>query len=107
VRVSRIACLVGVPAVYALPPGITGQTPPEVANHIVAVALFGESSSRFLNGINAPPITISPHYASKTIQQCIPDDPVCTMDGSDLAAHGQYVASGTVGQAADFAARRL
>jgi cutinase len=96
-----------IPAGYALPPGITGQMAPEVANHVAAVALFGEPSSRFLDNINAPPITIGPLYAAKTILQCIPDDPVCSLDGSNPAAHGQYMANGMVDQAADFAARRL
>jgi cutinase len=96
-----------IPAGYTLPPGITGPMPAEVANHVAAVALFGEPSSRFLDGINAPPITIGPLYASKTIQQCIADDPVCTLDGGNLAAHGQYIANGMADQAADFVARRL
>jgi cutinase len=96
-----------IPAGYAVPPGITGPMPPEVANHVAAVALFGEPSSRFLTGINAPPITIGQLYASKTIQQCIADDPVCTLDGGNLGAHGQYVANGMVDQAADFVAHRL
>ena len=96
-----------IPAGYAVPPGITGPMPPEVAKHVAAVALFGEPSSRFLNGINAPPITIGSLYAPKTIQQCIPDDPVCTLDGGNLGAHGQYVANGMVDQAADFVAQHL
>jgi cutinase len=96
-----------IPAGYTLPPGITDPMPPEVANHVAAVALFGEPSSRFLNGINAPPITIGPLYAAKTIQQCVPDDPVCTIDGGNLAAHGQYVDNGMADQAADFVMHRL
>jgi cutinase len=96
-----------IPAGYAVPAGITGPMPPAVAKHVAAVALFGEPASRFLNGINAPPITIGPLYASKTIQQCIPDDPVCTLDGGNLAAHGQYIENGMVDQAADYVARRL
>jgi cutinase len=96
-----------IPAGYAVPPGITGPMPPEVADHVAAVALFGEPSSRFLNRIDAPPIAIGPLYAAKTIQQCVPDDPVCNNDGSNLAAHGLYVANGMVDQAADFAARRV
>jgi cutinase len=90
-----------------VPPGITGPMPPEVANHVAAVALFGEPSSRFLNRIDAPPIAIGPLYAAKTIQQCVSDDPVCTNDGSNLAAHGQYVANGMVDQAADFVVQRV
>jgi cutinase len=96
-----------IPPGYAVPPGITGPMPAEVAKHVAAVALFGEPSSRFLNGINAPPITIGSLYAPKTIQQCIPDDPVCTLDGGNLGAHGQYIANGMVDQAADFVAQRL
>jgi cutinase len=96
-----------IPAGYTVPPGITGPMPPEVANHVAAVALFGEPSPRFLNRIDAPPIAIGPLYAAKTIQQCISDDPVCSMDGSNLAAHGEYVANGMVDQAADFVVQRL
>ena len=96
-----------IPAGYAVPPDITGPMPPEVANHVAAVTLFGEPSPRFLNRIDAPPIAIGPLYAPKTIQQCIPDDPVCSMDGSNLAAHGEYVANGMVDQAADFVVQRL
>jgi cutinase-like protein len=96
-----------IPTGYAVPPGINGPMPPDVANHVAAVALFGEPSSRFLDNINAPPITIGPLYAAKTIQQCIPDDPVCSIDGSNPAAHGQYATDGMVDQAADFAARNI
>jgi cutinase len=96
-----------IPAGYSLPPGITGPMPPEVADHVAAVALFGEPSSRFLTRIDAPPIVIGPLYAGKTIQQCVLDDPVCSMDGSNLAAHGQYVGNGMVDEAAGYVARRV
>lgn len=96
-----------IPAGYSVPPGITGPMPPEIANHVAAVALFGEPSSRFLNRIDAPPIAIGPLYAPKTIQQCVSDDPVCNNDGSNLAAHGAYVSNGMVDQAADFVAHRV
>jgi len=96
-----------IPPGYAVPPAITGPMPPEVADHVAAVALFGEPSPRFLNRINAPPIAIGPLYAPKMIQQCISDDPVCSMDGSNPAAHGEYVANGMVDQAADFVVQRL
>lgn len=96
-----------IPPGYVVPPGITGPMPPEVANHVAAVALFGEPSSRFLNRIDAPPINIGPLYAAKTIEQCIVDDPVCTNDGSNIGAHMQYVESGMVDQAAVLVAQRL
>ena len=66
-----------------------------------------EPSSRFLTAINAPPIAIGPLYAPKTIDQCIVDDPICTNDGGNVGAHGQYVANGMVDQAAVFAAQHL
>ncbi len=50
--------------------------PPEIADNVAAVALFGEPSTMFLNSIDAPPITIGPLYAAKTIDQCIPEDPI-------------------------------
>jgi cutinase len=96
-----------IPAGYVLPPGITGPMPPDVANNVAAVALFGEPSSRFLNRIDAPPINIGPLYAAKTIDQCISDDPVCTNDGSNIGAHMQYVENGMVDQAAVYAAQRV
>jgi cutinase len=96
-----------IPAGYTVPPGITGPMPPDVANHVAAVVMLGEPSPRFLNRIDAPPIAIGPLYAAKTIQQCISDDPVCSMDGSNFAAHGEYVANGMVDQAADFVVQRL
>jgi len=93
-----------IPPGYSLPPGITGPMPPEVADHVAAVALLGKPSSRFLNRIDAPPIAIGPLYASKTIDQCIPDDPICSNDGGNIVAHGDYVANGMVDQAAQYAA---
>jgi cutinase len=96
-----------VPPGFSLPPGITGPMPPEVANHVAAVVLFGEPSSRFLNRIEAPPINIGPLYAAKTIEQCIFDDPVCTNDGGNIGAHMQYVSNGMVDQAAVNVAQRV
>jgi cutinase len=46
------------------------------------------------------------HWA-KTIDLCIPEDPVCSPDGNDSGAHGLYAVNGMAGQAVDFAARRL
>jgi hypothetical protein len=80
--------------------------PTEIADHVAAVALFGKPSSQFMSIINEPPITIGPAYAAKTIDLCVPNDPVCSGSGTP-AAHHQYVEAGMVDQAANFAASRL
>jgi hypothetical protein len=80
--------------------------PPDVANHVAAVALFGKPSTQFMSIINEPPVTVGPLYAPKTIELCVPNDPVCSGSGFP-AAHRQYVEAGMVDQAADFAAGRL
>jgi cutinase len=98
-----------VPQGFALPPDLTGPMPPSVADHVAAVALFGKPSSGFMQMIytGAPPIQVGPRYTAKTIDQCIPTDPVCAPGGSDNAAHGMYVADGLTDQAADFAVSKL
>jgi cutinase len=80
--------------------------PPEVANHVAAVALFGTPSSQFMNFINQPPVTVGPLYAPKTIQLCAPNDPICSGSG-DFAAHKKYEQAGMIDQAVVFTAGRL
>jgi cutinase len=98
-----------VPAGFTLPAGLTGPMPASVSNHVAAVALFGKPSNGFLNNIDrdAPPITIGHLYAPKTIDLCIPDDPVCSPTGSDNGAHVLYQDNGMAVQAADYAARAV
>jgi cutinase len=98
-----------VPDGFTLPDGITGPMPDAVADHVAAVALFGKPSNGFLNLVdrNAPPITIGHLYTSKTIDLCVPEDPVCSPTGTDNAAHGAYAVNGMIDQAADFAAKAL
>jgi Cutinase len=91
----------GVHLVQALQP-----MPDEVANHVAAVALFGKPSSQFMSIIHQPPVTIGPLYGPKTIELCVPNDPVCSGQG-EPAAHRRYVEAGMVNQAADFTASRL
>jgi len=97
-----------VPEGFALPPGLTGPLEPSVADHVAAVALLGKPSSGFLQMIytGAPPITVGAGYAGKTLDLCIPTDPVCAPGGGDGNAHNMYVANGLVDQAAEFAASR-
>ncbi len=98
-----------IPEGYTPPPGMTGPMPPSVADHVAAVALFGKPSSGFLQMIytGAPPITVGSHYASKTLDLCIAEDPVCSPTGRDNAAHGGYMVNGMIDQAADFAVSKL
>lgn len=98
-----------VPPGFTLPAGITGPMPASVADHVAAVALFGKPSSGFLQTINtaAPPITVGPLYAPKTLDLCIPEDPICSPGGNDNGVHTLYGVNGLTAQAADFVARRL
>jgi cutinase len=83
------------------PPGfVPAPLPPEVADHVAAVAVFGNPWDK-LPGLTAT----SPLYGGKAIDLCNPGDPVCS-DGGDWMAHQLYV-PWMVNQAAAFAASRL
>ncbi len=88
------------------PDGVPNPMPPDVANHVVAVALFGKPNARFMRAINQPQINVGPQYAAKTIDLCVPDDFVCS-NGRDFNAHTEYADTGMVDQAAAFAANRI
>jgi len=98
-----------VPVGFTLPAGLTGPMPAEMADHVAAVALFGKPSNGFLQTINtaAPPIAVGPLYSEKTLDLCIPEDPICAPDGTDNGAHTLYAVNGMTGQAAEFAARQV
>jgi cutinase len=87
---------------------VTQQLPPEAADHVAAVAVFGNPRGTFARkemGGSSPP-TLNPLYLPKTIDLCVPDDPVCT-EGTNWDAHQHYISSGMVSQAATFVAGRL
>jgi cutinase len=96
-----------IPAEYR--PLIPNPIPPEVADHVAAVALIGRPSDQFMRDIGAPPVVIGPLYAAKTIDVCAPDDTICNGApvGGPSIAHALYGVNGMVGQAAAFAASRL
>jgi cutinase-like protein len=97
-----------VPEGFALPEGLTGPMPASIASHVSAVVLFGTPSSgivHLLDG-NAPSINIGQLYDSKTLQLCVPGDPICS-GGLDRSAHSGYKTNGMADQAADFAIRQL
>lgn len=82
--------------------GFDTPLPADVANHVAAVAVFGNPSNR----VRGPLTTLSPLYGEKTIDLCNEGDPVCS-NGNDNGAHSQYVETGMTDRAARFAASRL
>jgi cutinase len=85
----------------------TNNMPPQAADHVAAVALFGNPSSALagaLSGVAFPPV--GPLYSGKTIDQCAQDDPACS-GGLNPTAHGSYASSRMTAQAATFVAGRL
>jgi cutinase len=83
--------------------------PSDVAEHVAAVTLFGKPSNGFLQTINtaAPPITVGSQYSGKTIDLCIPADPICAPGGGDNGAHNLYAVNGMTDQAATYAATHV
>jgi cutinase len=83
--------------------GFTQIMPANVADHVAAVAVFGNPSIRLLGN---PLTVLSPLYGTKTIDLCNGADPVCS-NGDDVPAHSLYQQSGLTTQAAQFAADRI
>lgn len=82
--------------------GFGQPMPAAVADHVAAVAVFGNPSDK----IGRPLSAISPLYGAKTVDLCNGADPVCS-NGDDRAAHSLYVQTGLTDQAADFVAARI
>ena len=86
--------------------------PPEVADHVAAVAVLGNPSARY---VGVPLNVVSALYGAKALDLCAPGDPICSPGGNMSpsrdemfsAAHLSYVQSGMARQAATFAASRL
>lgn len=86
----------------------TTALPPAAAAHVAAAALFGGPRSSFADSLSPGPLpAVGPLVAGKTIELCVPNDPICAEGGWDWGAHGAYVQTGMVNQAADYAASRL
>jgi cutinase len=93
-----------------IPPNFTGPPmPPQVADHVAAVVLFGKPSGRPMVKYGAAAAPVGAAYAAKTIEFCAPGDPVCSgVPSVGLgSAHGAYVMNGMVGSGAAFAVGRL
>ncbi|WP_085184347.1 cutinase family protein [Mycobacterium sp. IEC1808] len=96
-----------VPAEYM--PYVPKPMPPQIANHVAAVALFGKPSDQFLSSYGAPPIRIGPLYAPKTIELCVPGDDICSgvPNPQPGLAHLMYSTNGMTNDAAAFAVSHL
>ncbi len=81
--------------------GFTNPLPPAAGDRIAAVAVFGNPSTKI--GL---PLTSSPVFGTRSIDMCIPGDPICS-DGNDVPAHRNYGPDGSAYQAAIFVANRL
>ena len=91
---------------YGAASDVPAPMPPDIADHVAAVALLGTPSDRFMGVIQQPPVEVGPAYEAKTIELCVPNDFVCSA-GNDIGAHARYISDGLVVQAADFAASKL
>jgi cutinase len=99
---SQGAAVIDIIAAVPFPAvGFNSPLPPNVPEHVAAVAVFGNPSAKL--GV---PLTISPVWGGRAIDLCNVGDPVCS-DGRDFDAHSNYVYSGLAGQAAGFAAGLL
>jgi hypothetical protein len=114
---SQGAAVAGFVTSASIPAGIPAEyvqflpkpMPPEVANHVAAVTLFGKPSAQWLQNYGAPAIVIGPLYAPKTLDLCAAGDTICDGDagGTPSLAHAEYPVNGMTTQAADFAASHL
>ncbi|KAB7760293.1 MULTISPECIES: cutinase family protein [Mycobacteriaceae] len=85
----------------------TAGMPPQIADHVAAVVLFGNLRSAYAATLmHAQLPTVGTAYTGKTLDLCLPDDLICS-DGQDWGAHTAYVRTGMADQAAGFAASRL
>ncbi len=108
---SQGAAVAGYVTSAAVPPSVPAAAvpapmPPDIANHVAAVTLFGTPSDQFLHNYGAPTIAIGPLYQPKTLELCAPGDGICG-DGNSPVAHISYSMNGMTGQAANFASTHL
>ena len=103
--VSAIPGVGAIPGLSAAIPGVNlgalaTPLPPDAANRVAAVAVFGNPLGRVMGPLNV----LSPAFGARTIDLCNANDPIC--DKGDLdnrAPHHEYV-PGMTDQAATFVA---
>ncbi|PEG61035.1 cutinase family protein [Mycolicibacterium boenickei] len=109
---SQGAAVIGFVTASVVPDGISPDSvpapmPPDVADHVAAVALFGKPSPRFMKVLNNPSVVVGPSYTAKAIDLCVDNDLVCDPQGRSFGIHTQYAEAGLVNQGAAFAASKL
>ncbi|RAV05856.1 cutinase [Mycolicibacterium sp. GF69] len=102
--IPGVGAIPGLDAVPGLDLGaVAAPMPPQAADHVAAVAVFGNPLAKVLGPLN----TLSPVYGARTIDLCNATDPICGEgDLDNRAAHHQYV-PGMTDQAASFVAGLL
>lgn len=99
---SQGAAVVDIVTAAPLPGlGFRRPLPAQAADHVAAVALFGNPSGRAGQLMSA----LSPNFEGKTIDLCNPGDPICS-GGMRWASHLSYV-PGLTNQAASFVATKV
>ncbi|WP_202915461.1 MULTISPECIES: cutinase family protein [unclassified Mycolicibacterium] len=109
---SQGAAVMGFVTAGTIPDGISATDvpapmPPDIADHVAAVALFGKPSPRFMRAIGSPAVSVGPVYQPKTTDLCVTNDLICDAHGSSFDAHNGYVDSGLVTQGVNFTAGQL
>jgi cutinase len=99
-----ISMLAGVPPLGNLVGnlGSAPPMPPEAADQIAAVAVFGNPANRF-----GTPLSTTGLFAGQAIDLCSPGDPICYPGGRDRAAHNGYEFPPYSQDAAAFVAGRI
>ena len=96
---SQGAAVIDIIAAVPFPAiGFNNPMPPNVPEHVAAVAVFGNPTAKA-----GAPLTVSPVWGGRAIDLCNAGDPVCG-SGRDIGAHSNYVNSGLASQAAGFVA---
>jgi cutinase len=103
-NVSALAGISAIPGLGSIPGldlnALATPMPPDAANRVAAIAVFGNPLGRVMGPLNA----LSPEFGSRTIDLCNPNDPICDKgDLTNRAPHHQYV-PGMTDQAATFVA---
>jgi cutinase len=114
---SQGAAVAGAVTSASVPAGVPAEylsfmpkpMPPEIANHVAAVTLFGKPSPQWLQNYGAPLIVVGPLYVPKTDDLCADGDTICNGDPGGLPsfAHTSYPVNGMTAQAAGYAASHL